>query len=75
MVEFLILNEFFPRSIRFKLNSIGEGIFQTYLFSAPVSDLEVVEPESKKLQLKPKAPKPPPKQSQTQRIPKPAKVS
>jgi uncharacterized alpha-E superfamily protein len=127
VVEFLILSEFFPRSIRFcagaldealrrisgckdehftnqaekltgrlvaelnysalediktvgmhqymdelqiKLNTIGEAIFQTYLFSPP---LVVPEPEP---ELKPELPpKPAPKQSQTQKIAKPAKVS
>src|SRR5271170_2237883 len=123
VVEFLILNEFFPRSIRFcaqsldealrrisgckdehftnqaekltgrlvaelnysalediktvgmhqymdelqiKLNAIGEGIFQTYLFSPPLSE---PEPEPK-----PET-EPAPKQSQTQKVGKPAKVS
>jgi uncharacterized alpha-E superfamily protein len=126
VVEFLILNEFFPRSIRFcaqelncslrrisgckeehftnqaekltgrlvaelnysalediktvgmhqymdelqiKLNVIGEGIFQTYLFSPPLT-----EPEAE-----PKPPESAPaltrKQTQTQKISKPAKVS
>lgn len=128
VVEFLILNEFFPRSIRYcaqalndalrrisgckeehftnqaekltgrlvaelnysalediktvgmhqymdelqiKLNTIGEGIFQTYLFSPPLNVLEPVpEPE-----FKPEPPpKPTPKQSQTQKLSKPAKV-
>jgi uncharacterized alpha-E superfamily protein len=131
VVEFLILNEFFPRSIRFsagaldealrrisgckdehftnhaekltgrlvaelnysalediktvgmhkymdelqiKLNSIGEAIFQTYLFSPPLTVPE--PPPEPEPELKPPAPpKPTPKQSQTQRIPKPAKVS
>jgi uncharacterized alpha-E superfamily protein len=130
VVEFLILSEFFPRSIRFcagaldealrrisgckdehftnhaekltgrlvaelnysalediktvgmhqymdelqiKLNAIGEAIFQTYLFSPP---LVVPEPEPI-VEVKPES-KPEPKlqkQSQTQRIPRPAKVS
>jgi len=131
VVEFLILNEFFPRSIRFcagaldvalrrisgcqeerftnqaeklsgrlvaelnysalediktvgmhtymdelqvKLNAIGEAIFQTYLFSPPIAEPEpepVVEtkPEPKGEAV------PARKQAQTQRIPKPAKIS
>jgi uncharacterized alpha-E superfamily protein len=122
VVEFLILNEFFPRSIRFcaqalndalrrisgckeehftnlaeklagrvvaelnysalediktvgmheymdelqvKLNAIGEAIFQTYLFSPPLT-----EPEPKpEAEFKPEPPpKPTPKQSQTQKL-------
>jgi uncharacterized alpha-E superfamily protein len=135
VVEFLILNEFFPRSIRFcaqelnyslrrisgcssehytnlaeklagrlvaelnysalediktvgmhqymddlqvKLNAIGEGIFQTYLFSPPLNQ---PEPEAKaepapEPEFKPEPPpKPTPKQSQTQKLGKPAKVA
>jgi uncharacterized alpha-E superfamily protein len=122
VVEFLILNEFFPRSIRFcaqalndalrrisgckeehftnlaeklagrvvaelnysalediktvgmheymdelqvKLNTIGEAIFQTYLFSPPLTS---PEPEPKP-EFKPEPPpKPTPKQSQTQKL-------
>ena len=137
VVELLILNEFFPRSIRFcagaldeslrrisgckdehftnqaekltgrlvaelnysalediktvgmhqymdelqvKLNSIGEAIFKTYLFFPP---RVVVEPEpvaevakekAPEPELKPEIVTPKPKQSQTQKIPKPAKV-
>jgi uncharacterized alpha-E superfamily protein len=134
VVEFLILNEFFPRSIRFcagaldealrrisgcqeerftnqaeklsgrlvaelnysalediktvgmhtymdelqvKLNAIGEAIFQTYLFSPPIPEPEadpVAETKSES-KSEPKAEPPPArKQSQTQRIPKPAKA-
>jgi uncharacterized alpha-E superfamily protein len=129
VVEFLILNEFFPRSIRFsagaldealrrisgskeerftnqaeklsgrlvaelnysalediktvgmhkymdelqvKLNAIGEAIFKTYLFFPPHV---VAEPEPVvERKPEPKAEAPKPRQSQTQRIPRPAKV-
>jgi uncharacterized alpha-E superfamily protein len=128
VVEFLILNEFFPRSIRFcagaldealrrisgckdehftnqaekltgrlvaelnysalediktvgmhkymdelqvKLNSIGEAIFQTYLFFPPPA---APEPEPETAREPEPAPTPKPKQSQTQKISKPAKV-
>ena len=135
VVEFLILNEFFPRSIRFcagaldealrrisgckdehftnqaekltgrlvaelnysalediktvgmhkymdelqiKLNSIGEAIFQTYLFfpprSAPEPEPEAAKEKAPEPELKPEPVKPTPKQSQTQKMPKPAKV-
>jgi uncharacterized alpha-E superfamily protein len=129
VVEFLILNEFFPRSIRFcvgsldvalrrisgcteehftnqaekltgrlvaelnysalediktvgmhkymdelqiKLNSIGEAIFKTYLFSPP---LNIPEPEPV-VEKKPEPTEPVParKSTQTQRISKPVKV-
>jgi uncharacterized alpha-E superfamily protein len=131
VVEFLILNEFFPRSIRFsagaldealrrisgtqeerftnqaekltgrlvaelnysalediktvgmhkymdelqvKLNAIGEAIFKVFFFSPPLTELvpEAEAPVEKKLE--PKAETPKPRQSQTQKMPKPAKV-
>jgi uncharacterized alpha-E superfamily protein len=142
VVEFLILNEFFPRSIRYcageldealrrisgcqeerftnqaekltgrlvaelnysalediktvgmhtymdelqvKLNAIGEAIFQTYLFSPPLSEQEPEpaaeskpEPKSEQKQEQKSEAKhdgaPARKSGQTQRIPKPAKV-
>jgi uncharacterized alpha-E superfamily protein len=135
VVEFLILNEFFPRSIRFcagaldlalrrisgckdehftnqaekltgrlvaelnysalediktvgmhqymdelqiKLNSIGGAIFQTYLFfpprAVPEPEAEAAKEKAPEPELKPEIVKPTPKQSQTQKIPKPAKV-
>jgi uncharacterized alpha-E superfamily protein len=132
VVEFLILSEFFPRSIRFcagalnealrrisgcqeerftnqaekltgrlvaemnysalediktvgmhqymdelqiKLNAIGEAIFQTYLFSPPLHEAELLPAAPPEAELKPEPPPTPkPRQSQTQRIPKPAKV-
>ena len=56
--------------LQVKLNAIGEAIFQTYLFSPP---LTAPEPEP---EFKPEPPpKPTPKQSQTQKLGKPAKVS
>jgi uncharacterized alpha-E superfamily protein len=137
VVEFLILNEFFPRSIRFcagaldialrrisgcqeerftnqaeklsgrlvaelnysalediktvgmhkymdelqiKLNAIGEAIFQTYLFSPPLPEPEpepapVAEAKQEQKQEPKHDGAHPRKSGQTQRIPKPAKVS
>jgi hypothetical protein len=58
--------------LQVKLNSIGEAIFQTYLFSPPLA-LPEPEPEP---EFKPEPPpKPTPRQSQTQKLSKTAKVS
>ncbi len=65
--------------LQVKLNAIGEAIFQTYLFSPPLPehDAEPAPATETKPELKPE-PKaehtPTRKQSQTQRIPRPAKV-
>jgi hypothetical protein len=57
-----------------KLNAIGDAIYQTYLFTPPVLEMEAAAEPKIELKPEPKVePKPEPKvqkQSQTQRIPK-----